>query len=75
MDSLIEKISFEDAEVIDIDGVRVDLPYGWGLIRPSNTSPNIIVRFEGEDEETLHLIQSQFRELIQSIDPDLKLPF
>jgi phosphomannomutase/phosphoglucomutase len=75
MEMLRKKIDFEDAEIIDIDGVRADFPYGWGLIRPSNTTPCLIVRFEAEDEETLHMIQSKFHDLIQSVAPDLKLPF
>ena len=68
-------LAFDDAEVLDIDGIRVDFPDRWGLIRPSNTTPCLIARFEAEDEETLKKIKSEFRNLIKSINPDLKLPF
>jgi len=75
MGQLKEKISFEGAEIIDIDGFRVEFPDGWGLIRPSNTSPCLVLRFEADDSGALARIQGQFRELLQSINPDLKLPF
>jgi phosphomannomutase/phosphoglucomutase len=45
------------------------------LIRPSNTTPCIVLRFEGDDEASLAEIQNQFRVLLLTIDPSLKLPF
>ncbi len=75
MQAMLKKISFAGAEITDIDGLRVDFPDGWGLVRPSNTSPCLVARFEAEDEKTLARIQSEFRGLIHSITPDLKLPF
>ncbi len=75
MEMLLGKMSFEGAEITDIDGVRVDFSDGWGLIRPSNTSPCLVARFEAKDDAALQRIQSEFRTLIQSIAPDLKLPF
>ena len=75
MKMLKKKIKFEDGELIDIDGIRVDFPYGWGLIRPSNTSPFLISRFEAEDEGKLKMIQKKFHDVIKSVAPDLKLPF
>ncbi len=75
MQMLRKKMSFADAEVTDIDGVRVDFANGWGLIRPSNTSPNLIARFEAEDNAALEHIEAQFRDLIRAVAPDLKLPF
>jgi len=75
MQAMKKKMSFAGAEIVDIDGLRVDFPDGWGLIRPSNTSPCLVARFEAENETILAKIQSEFRGLIQSITPDLKLPF
>jgi phosphomannomutase/phosphoglucomutase len=75
MQALRKKVNFAGAEITDIDGIRVDFPKGWGLIRPSNTSPFLIARFEAEDNVTLEKIQTDFRELIRSVAPDLKLPF
>lgn len=75
MQALKKKMSFQGAKITDIDGIRADFPDGWGLIRPSNTSPCLIVRFEAEDKNSLEKIQKDFRDLIRSVTPDLKLPF
>lgn len=75
MQMLHKKVTFADAEITDIDGLRADFPEGWGLIRPSNTTPCLIARFEAQDEAALKKIQAAFHELILSIAPDLKLPF
>jgi phosphomannomutase/phosphoglucomutase len=75
MQALKKKMSFQGAEITDIDGIRVDFPEGWGLIRPSNTSPCLIARFEAEDKNSLEKIQKDFRDLIHMVTPDLKLPF
>ncbi|NIT55081.1 MAG: phosphomannomutase, partial [Aliifodinibius sp.] len=52
----------EDYDVIDIDGVRVNFPDGWGLIRASNTQPALVLRFEAESEERL----TEIKNLIES---------
>ena len=75
MQALVKKASFPDAEITDIDGIRVDFPDRWGLLRPSNTTPCLIARFEANDEAGLEKIKGEFHSLIQSITPDLKLPF
>lgn len=75
MEELIDKMTVADAEVSVIDGLRIDYSDGWGLARPSNTSPNIILRFEGESEAVLERIKSDFRTVIQLIVPDVDLPF
>jgi len=64
-----------DAEVATLDGVRVDYPRGWGLVRASNTTPVLVLRFEAEDTEELARIQAVFRERLQRVAPDLVLPF
>jgi len=75
METMKTKMAFEDAEVIDIDGLRVNFSDGWGLVRPSNTSPFLIARFEAESKEALERIQIKFRDLLHSVSTDLKLPF
>ncbi len=75
MQIMKKKMAFENAEVTDIDGLRVDFADGWGLVRPSNTSPFLIARFEAETQESLDRIQTGFRELLLSVSADLKLPF
>ena len=75
MQIMKSKMAFEGAEITDIDGLRVDFPDGWGLVRPSNTSPFLVARFEAENTEALERIQAGFRDLLQSVSKDLKLPF
>lgn len=66
---------FPDAEVSTIDGLRVDFKDGFGLVRPSNTGSNLILRFEGDTINALNRIQSQFRDLLQAVDSHWQLPF
>jgi len=76
MQQLIEKANFPDAkEIITIDGLRVNFSDGWGLVRPSNTTPYLILRFEATNEVVLKHIQSLFREWMLSVRSDLVLPF
>jgi phosphomannomutase/phosphoglucomutase len=75
MQKLVASARFEGAEVNTIDGLRVDFPNAWGLIRPSNTTPVLVARFEGDDAAALAQIQSRFRALIQQVDNSLKIPF
>jgi len=75
MQKLVSSAQFEGAEICTIDGLRVDFPDAWGLIRPSNTTPVLVARFEGDDAEALARIQAQFRTLIQTVDGSLKIPF
>jgi len=72
----IEKsCTFDNATVSNIDGIRADFEDGWGLVRPSNTTPCLVLRFEGDTEKALQRIQNQFREQLLNIDNSLKLPF
>ncbi|MGE3773083.1 MAG: phosphomannomutase/phosphoglucomutase [Gammaproteobacteria bacterium] len=66
---------FPDGEITEIDGLRVDLPNCWGLVRPSNTTPSLVLRFEGDDADALDEIKDRFRHLLLAVDPDLELPF
>ena len=70
-----EQASFDDARLTTIDGVRADFPDGWGLVRCSNTTPSLVLRFEGDDEAALSRIQEQFRRQLLAVKPDLELPF
>lgn len=62
-------------DILTIDGLRVNFADGWGLLRPSNTSPYLITRFEASNDNVLEQIQQRFREWILSVKPDLALPF
>ena len=75
MDSFISRSSFEGADTVTIDGIRVNYPNGWGLIRPSNTTPCLVLRFEANDEATLKDIQNTFREKMLAVNSSLELPF
>jgi len=61
------------AEVNTIDGVRVDWPDGFGLIRASNTTPVLVMRFEGHTEAALHRIEGEMLALLRSVKPDAQL--
>lgn len=75
MRRLQECSDFEGGEITEIDGVRVDYSHGWGLVRASNTTPSLVIRFEAKDSRTLKSIQDIFRHRLLRIDPDLELPF
>lgn len=75
MEELTEVAVFKDAEVSTIDGVRADYVDGFGLIRPSNTTPILVLRFEADSEAALTRIQSDFKQQILQIDSELALPF
>ncbi len=76
MQSLISQANFAEAkEVMTIDGLRVNFADGWGLVRPSNTTPYLILRFEALNETILAHIQALFRKWMLSVRPDLELPF
>lgn len=75
VEKLIALAHFEDAKVSIIDGLRVDFKDGFGLVRPSNTGPNLILRFEGDSKEALSRIQNEFRYLMLQVEPSWQLPF
>ncbi|WP_246540710.1 phosphomannomutase/phosphoglucomutase [sulfur-oxidizing endosymbiont of Gigantopelta aegis] len=77
---IMEKISadvsrFSDGEIITIDGIRVEYSDGWGLVRASNTTDNLTMRFEANDEEALQRIANAFKESILAVEPELDFPF
>ncbi|MFT5720183.1 MAG: phosphomannomutase/phosphoglucomutase [Motiliproteus sp.] len=57
-----------------IDGIRVDYPDGWGLVRASNTTPVLVLRFEAETQQALERIREQFQRNLQAIDSSLMIP-
>jgi len=75
MKELVKAASFPDARVITIDGIRADFGDGFGLVRPSNTTPVLVFRFEASSEAALKHIQDQFRGLVERVRPGIKLPF
>ena len=78
--ALIDKLKtdgkFTDAEeIITIDGVRVEYADGFGLARPSNTTPVLVLRFEADNPAALARIQADFRQALNQVWPDIELPF
>jgi phosphomannomutase/phosphoglucomutase len=63
------------AEVIRIDGLRVEYADGFGLARASNTTPVIVLRFEADNEAALKRIQGEFRRVLHASLPGRELPF
>ena len=66
---------FEGGRSSTIDGLRVDWPDGWGLVRASNTTPVLVLRFDADSQPALSRIQAAFREQLLALDPGLVLPF
>ena len=62
-------------EIIRLDGLRVEYKDGFGLARASNTTPVIVLRFEGDNAAALERIQADFRRVLQPAKPDAPLPF
>ncbi len=75
MDKLSANADFSTEHVSTIDGLRVDFSDGFGLIRPSNTTPVLVLRFEADNPDALANIQGQFRHLIQTTQNDIEIPF
>jgi len=71
IDALVKNADWGDGTITDIDGLRVDFADGWGLIRASNTSPVLSLRFEADGQGALERIQGEFRAALNEIDPEL----
>ena len=72
VEEFIKKTDFSNAKIIDIDGIRVEYEKGWGLLRASNTSPVLVLRFEAETEDDLNDIKTIFYENLKRIEPDIE---
>jgi phosphomannomutase / phosphoglucomutase len=73
---LAQRAHFPGAtDVIRIDGLRVEYPDGFGLARPSNTTPVVVFRFEADNQAALERIENEFRREVLAVKPGAKLPF
>ncbi len=75
MDKLKAVAKFDNAQVSKIDGLRVDYDDGFGLIRPSNTTPILVLRFEADNQAAIERIQNDFKTAIHAVDATVKTPF
>ena len=71
VEDFISKADYKDANSVLIDGVRVEFDFGWGLLRASNTSPVLVLRFEADTQENLESIKNTFRRTLNDIKPNL----
>ena len=74
VEQLAAEADFGDGTVSNIDGIRVDYADGWGLVRPSNTSPVLTLRFEADGQSALDRIQALFKKELLAVDSTLKFP-
>ena len=71
VEKLVTLAAFKSPAIVNnIDGLRVDWPDGFGLIRASNTTPVLVLRFEGQSQEAMHRIESDMLALLKSVKPD-----
>jgi phosphomannomutase len=67
------RLKFAGGTVGTIDGLRVDFKDGFGLIRASNTTPVLVLRFEGHTAEALHRIEADFMQALRAVKPDAQV--
>jgi phosphomannomutase/phosphomannomutase/phosphoglucomutase len=75
MQQFMKQAYFPNAQLITVDGLRVEFPNGWGLLRASNTTPCLVARFEAHDEQSMLEIKQLFRDEITKVDSRLLVPF
>ena len=63
------------ARLFTTDGLRIEFSTGWGLIRPSNTTPSLTLRFAGDSEQTIASMQQRMKQALTRHAPELKVPF
>ncbi len=71
IDEFKKNSNFEDCKIIEIDGIRVEFDDGWGLLRASNTSPVLVLRFEADSSKALNHIKDRFKDTLYKIEPSL----
>lgn len=76
IEALRQRGQFEGAaDIITIDGLRVEYPDGFGLVRASNTTPVLVLRFEADTPAALARIQQRVKAALLAVKPDLAVPF
>ena len=71
VEEFISKANYANCTSILIDGVRIESDTAWGLLRASNTSPNLVLRFEADTNENLELMKNNFKKTLSEINPSL----
>jgi phosphomannomutase len=73
VEAMQKAVNFPGAEINTIDGVRADWPDGFGLCRASNTTPVLVLRFEGHTRKALHRIEADFMAALKAVKPDARI--
>jgi len=73
--ALKQQLGNGKATISELDGIRADYEDRWGLARLSNTTPCLVVRLEGDNEESLRRISEEFHRHLAAVAPGLDLPF
>ncbi|HDZ55573.1 MAG TPA: phosphomannomutase/phosphoglucomutase [Pseudomonas xinjiangensis] len=75
IEALMTEADWGQGKLTTLDGIRVDYPHGWGLVRASNTTPMLVLRFEANKPEALDVVQQVFRDQLATVAPDLEITF
>jgi phosphomannomutase / phosphoglucomutase len=75
VEKLVKADGFSEGKRTTIDGLRIDFADGWGLVRASNTTPSLVLRFEADNKEAMARIQGEFKRALGALAPNLELPF
>ena len=75
MEKFVAQSSFDGATINTIDGLRADFSDGWGLVRASNTTPALVVRFEADSDDAIAKIQNAFSQAMKAVDKSIEIPF
>jgi phosphomannomutase len=73
VEAMQKAVNFPGAEINTIDGVRADWPDGFGLCRASNTTPVLVLRFEGHTRKALKRIEADFMAALKAVKPDARV--
>ncbi len=75
LERIKQNYSFDGAQVIDIDGIRVEYPNAWAVIRASNTEPSLVIRCEGDDDAALATVEAVVKEALEAAGTEISPPF
>jgi phosphomannomutase/phosphoglucomutase len=75
VERLIAKGDFSGGKITTLDGLRVDFAKGWGLVRASNTSACLTLRFEADNDDMLEKIMDLFRQQMKAVIPGMNINF
>lgn len=71
IDRLAQEGDFGESRITKLDGLRADFSHGWGLVRASNTGAELTLRFEADDEDSMHQLKSLFIRELRKIDSSI----